>query len=110
MGGAGVDRGGASPTTRRDGFMTLTDIAPTILARFGIDRPDSMNDTPSTSTTSSASLADRMDAMGRDNERALFRDKAMGPITVSFIVLLVLMLGLVVFSVARRRTGRVPCS
>ena len=103
MSGPEVVRGWAtSPTTRRDGFMTLTDIAPTILARFGIARPDSMNDTPSTSTNSSASLADRIDAMQRDNERAMFRDKAMGPITVSFIVLLVLMLGLVVFSVARR--------
>jgi hypothetical protein len=102
MQGPGIPAGWArSSTTRRDGFMTLTDIAPTILDQLGIDRPGSMNDTPATATASSASLADRVDTMVRDNERAVFRDAATGPLTVAFIILLVLLLLLVAWCVSR---------
>ena len=102
MRGPGVERGWArSPTTRRDGFMTLTDVAPTVLERLGIDRPASMNDTPADSAATGATLTDRVDTMVRDNERAVFRDEATGPITVAFIVVLVLLLLLVAWCVSR---------
>jgi hypothetical protein len=103
MRGPGISAGWArSPTTRRAGFMTLTDIAPTILERLGIDRPSSMNDTPSDSVATSAGLGERVDAMARDNDRALLRDEATGPITVAFIVLLVILLLLVGACVSAR--------
>ena len=102
MRGPGISAGWAkSPTTRRAGFMTLTDIAPTILDRLGIDRPDSMNDTPADSAASAAELTDRIDTMVRDNERAVFRDQATGPITVAFILVLVVLLLLVAWCVSR---------
>ncbi len=103
MRGPGLDRGWSqSPTTRRDGFITLTDLAPTILARLGLERPDAMNDTPASTTASDASLQDRVDAMVRANERAVFRDQATGPVTVGFILLLVILLLLVTWCISRR--------
>lgn len=102
MAGRGVDPGWArSPTTRRAGFVTLTDIAPTILDRWGIDPPSSMSDTPIVSVPSPTPLSDRIDTMVRDDERALFRDDVTGPVTVGFIVALVLLLVAVMWVVGR---------
>lgn len=93
MGGPGVERGWArSATTRRSGFVTLTDIAPTVLDRWDVNPPASMNDTPISASASTESLPARMDTMTLHNRRALFRDDAMGPVTVVFIVMLVLLL------------------
>ena len=102
MTGPGIERGWArSPTTRRDGFVTLTDVAPTILDQLGIDRPSSMNDTPAASSADGEPLAARRDTMVRDNDRAVFRDSATGPITVAFILLLVVLLLLIAWCVGR---------
>ncbi len=101
MRGPGIERGWArSPTTRRAGFMTLTDVAPTVLERLGIDRPEAMNDTPADSVANDLTLDARIDTMVRDNDRAVFRDAATGPITVAFIVLLVVLLLLVAWCVS----------
>lgn len=103
MRGPGVEEGWArSASTRRDGFVTLTDIAPSVLGRMGIDVPKAMNDTPIRTEADDTPVADRIDRMVRDNARAQFRDDSTGPVTVGFIVLLVLMLALVAWSVSRR--------
>ena len=45
--GAGMPRGWArSASTRRDGYVELTDIASTVLRNFGIAVPEAVNDTP----------------------------------------------------------------
>ena len=48
--GEGFDGLLTSESTRTDGLVTSTDIAPTILERYGIDVPDEMNGEPITST------------------------------------------------------------
>lgn len=102
MTGPGVGPGWArSSTTRRDGFVTLTDVAPTVLGIYGVEVPDSMNDTPMSVTTADGDAGGRIDRMIRDNERALFRDEATGPLTVAFIVLLVVLLLLVAWTLGR---------
>jgi len=102
MRGPGVETGWArSSTTRRAGFVTLTDIAPTILDRYDITPPQSVNDTPIVSVPASGSLSGRIDDMVRHNERALFRDDATGPITVAFIITLVILLLAVMWAVGR---------
>lgn len=109
MQGPGIDAGWArSPTTRRNGFVTLTDVGPTILERLGIGRPQSMNDTPADAVAGGASLRSRVDAMVRDNERAVFRDRATGPITVAFIAVLVALLLAVAWCLSRRNSWANP--
>lgn len=103
MRGPGVDDGWArSASTRRPGFVTLTDLAPALLGRLGVDVPRAMNDTPIRTEPDDAPIAERIDRMESDNARAQFRDDSTGPVTVGFIVLLVLMLALVAWSVSRR--------
>jgi hypothetical protein len=109
MQGPGVEVGWArSPTTRRNGFVTLTDVAPTILDAYDIDPPSEMNDTPIVGVAQSTSLEERIDTMVRDDERALFRDDATGPLTVAFITTLVLLLLAVMWAVARAPSWRRP--
>lgn len=91
--GPGYSQGWAkSATTRRTGYVTLTDVASTVLRTFGIDPPAAVNDTPVSSVASSETLASRTATMVRSSERAVFRDSATGPVTVAYIVLLVLLL------------------
>jgi hypothetical protein len=44
--GLGGDGGMKSPTTRRGGLVTATDVAPTILERLGVERPGEMDGRP----------------------------------------------------------------
>lgn len=90
-----------SPTTRRDGYVTLSDIAPTVLRWFDVDAPASMYVTPITGNAGGGDLESRIDAMVRDNSRAMFRDQATGPITVGFIVALVALALVVAGAIAR---------
>lgn len=102
MAGAGTKAGWASSgTTRRDGYTTLTDIAPTILDHFDIKVPDSMSDTPLTSTASNDSLTSRVTSLIDRSDRALVRDHVFGPVTVVFIVAIVLDIALAVLCLAR---------
>jgi hypothetical protein len=109
MRGPGVEPGWArSPTTRRAGFVTLTDVAPTILDAYDIDPPTEVNDTPVVSVAQDGSLSDRIDTMIRDDDRALFRDEATGPITVAFITTLVVLLLAVMWAVGRAESWKRP--
>ncbi|MGI9579525.1 MAG: hypothetical protein ACR2OH_15105, partial [Microthrixaceae bacterium] len=88
-----------SSTTRRDGYVSLADIAATITSHFDLDVGEGMSDTPVTTVEDSSSLEQKVDALELANERAVFRDDVVGPLTVSFIVLLVAMLLLVAVGV-----------
>ncbi|HEX2418929.1 MAG TPA: hypothetical protein VHJ83_12545, partial [Micromonosporaceae bacterium] len=91
MAGPGVRSGVAvSGTTRRAGYLTLPDIAPTILERFGVPAPLSMTGTPI--RLGEAGPVDRamIDDYVRANQLSVFRDRVTGPVTVVFIVLLAL--------------------
>jgi hypothetical protein len=79
-----------SATTRRGGYVTLADVAPTILEALGLDVPASMNGTPITRAVAAA--ADDDDQIGDLADAAdltRFRDRAVGPVSVMFTVLIV---------------------
>lgn len=100
--GPGIEPGLAtSSTTRRDGYVTLTDIAPSTLTRLGVAVPGSMNDTRLSSVSSPDDLDTRIDWLVSRGERALVRDKAFGPTTVVFIVVLVIDIALAMLCLAR---------
>ncbi len=112
--GPGWEAGFArSASTRRDGFVSLTDVASTVLRELGVPTPDGMNDTPVSQGSTGGDAGDRRAAMVRDSERAGLRDDATGPVTVAFIILLVVVLSLVAWSLARApgwsRGLRVAC-
>ena len=75
----------SSGTTRRAGYATMPDVAPTVLAALGISAPASMTGTEIRSVVSTgdgatdASLADLA-------ARVAFRDKAVGPVAVVLVV------------------------
>ena len=97
----GVDDGAAgvgdrperltSAFTRRAGYVTITDLAPTVLQLLGADAPDAMSGAPMTRTGSDASDAAAHIASFADlADRVMFRDRAVGPVSVVFVVLLAL--------------------
>lgn len=88
MAGPGVRPGVAvSGTTRRNGYLTLPDIAPTILERFGVPAPLSMTGTPIRLGESGPVDQAMIDDYVRTNQLSVFRDRVTGPVTVVFIVL-----------------------
>lgn len=104
IGGPGTETGWArSATTRRDGYVTLTDLAATVLDFLGVQPNEDIGDTAVTTTTDDAPWSQRVDAMVAANDRAVFRDDAVGPLTVSFIAVLVAMLVLVALGMALGR-------
>ncbi len=91
MAGVGIDPGAASSaTTRRAGFVTLTDVAPTILDALGLETPDAMSGTVITSAGGGPRTFADVEDMRRVDEITRFRDKAVGPVSVAFIVFQVL--------------------
>jgi len=68
-----------STTTQRDGFVNVTDVAPTILTYFGLDRPDAMEGRRMETGDTGGSLAERREFLVNVNEDGLFRDGIVGP-------------------------------
>lgn len=102
--GPGIAPGWArSATTRRAGYVTLPDIAPTVLGAFGIDTPGPMSGTLITSEGGGAPTIDDLSSLVRADVIARFRDKAVGPVTVAFIVFQVLVYGMAVIAMTGRR-------
>jgi hypothetical protein len=93
-----------SSTTRRAGYVTLTDVAPTILGQWNVPVPDAMSDTLISTEASSQPLNQRIDQLVDDSNRSLVRDDAFGTITVIFVVLLVVDLILGMLYLARWRS------
>lgn len=83
-----------SGSTRRPGYVTLPDVAPTALRWLGIDQPGVMNGAAITGGSGAAPDASTWADLALDNELALFRNAVTGPLTVTFIVVLVVALAL----------------
>jgi hypothetical protein len=94
-----------SPTTRRVGYVTLTDMAPSLLARLGIDRPSAMNGTPVVATGQTATVNDLADI----DRLSRYRDSLVGPISVIYVVLQVLA-ALVAMWAIRRSSRLAPAA
>lgn len=91
LGGPGVDPGYLrSASTQRAGFLTLVDIAPTILERLDIDRPTEMEGRPADAVGSSDSLDARVDRLVDLNAASRFRERLLFPTTMVAVVLLAL--------------------
>lgn len=92
-----------SATTRRGGYVTLPDVAPTLLHVLDVPIPTSM-----TGAIMSATSGDQpsISGLARENERAIFRDQATGPASVTFIVFQVVSYALAAVALTRWRAAR----
>jgi hypothetical protein len=93
-----------STTTQRDGFVSLPDVAPTVLRYFGIDRPDAMEGRRMETGAAGGSLAARTEFLVNVNEDGLFRDRLVGP-SMGVIVGVACALAIAVALVDRWRRG-----
>jgi hypothetical protein len=84
--GPGVDAGLLrSATTRRAGFVTLADVAPTILDRLGVATPESMEGRPMLVEAGHGSAADRRSFLEEANADGLLRDELVNPVTATVL-------------------------
>jgi hypothetical protein len=85
--GAGVERGSLhSPSTKREGLVTLTDIAPTVLDALGVDSPSGMIGSPLRYRSEPFDMASAQ----RLNDLAGSREEVYYPMALTFIVAQVL--------------------
>lgn len=79
-----------SASTQRAGYLTLVDIGPTILDRYGITRPAAMEGRPAEVVSSSASGVARVERLEELNEASRFRERLLTPTTLVVVLLLAL--------------------
>jgi hypothetical protein len=75
-----------SASTQRAGFLTLVDVAPTVLDLLGVSRPVKMEGRPAEVVTSGASLDRRVDHLVALNEASRFREQLLFPTTLAVVV------------------------
>jgi len=80
-----------SAVTRRAGFVTITDVAPTVLELLGLDRPSAMEGRPFEVSNSGGSPSERVDTLVDADADARFRDSVLGPVAASFVALQLLL-------------------
>jgi hypothetical protein len=93
-----------SATTRRAGYVTLPDLAPTVLELLGMERPDSMEGRPYEIHPRSWAGPPVSRFVEADRE-ARFRDRMLGPVAGTYVVIEIL-LSLLVAYVLVRHPGR----
>jgi hypothetical protein len=81
-----------SPTTRRAGIVTLPDVAPTVLAHIGLDRPNSML---GRAMFARESNGDPIAAAAALDEESVFVDEWRVPVSTVFVVAQVVFYALV---------------
>jgi hypothetical protein len=94
-----------SATTRRAGYVTLPDLAPTVLGLLGVPRPDSMEGRPYDDHPRSWSGPPVARFVEADRE-ARFRDRMLGPVAGAYVAIEILLSLVVGFVLARRLGGR----
>ncbi len=93
--GPGFDPGLAtSASTNRRGYVTLTDVAPTVLTALGLGVPVSMTGASVTSDQGGPAGRSVFEELAVAAKVASFRDDATGPVSVAFVVLQLFTLGL----------------
>ena len=93
-----------SATSRRDGFVYVVDIAPTILSLLGYPTPSDMEGRTMKVVSGGVAHGDRIDFLIHANEDAVFRDSKVGAAN-NILIALTAVLALAAF-VAVRRTRR----
>ncbi len=83
----GVDPGLLkSAVTRRSGFVTIVDVAPTILELVDVPLPDSMEGRPFERAGTGGSAVDRRTWLVRANEEAQWRDGVITGVATAFVI------------------------
>lgn len=77
-----------SASTQRSGFLTLVDVAPTILRVLDIERPVDMEGRPAERLTSSSSLDARIDRLISLNDASRFRERLLVPTTTVVVLVM----------------------
>lgn len=89
LAGPGVEPGFMrSASTQRSGFLTLVDVAPTLLDRMGIARPTAMEGRPAVVVPSGDALGERVDHLVSLNDASRFRERLLTPTTTVVVLLL----------------------
>jgi hypothetical protein len=89
LAGPGIEPGFLrTASTQRAGFLTLVDVAPTLLERLGIDRPTSMEGRPAVVAPSDDGLSARVDHLVTLNDASRFRERLLTPTTTVVVLLL----------------------
>jgi len=108
--GEGEGRLARSGTTRRPGYVTLPDVAPTIVRHFDLEQPTSMTGTAVRAGERAVVDAERIEAFAGTTSEAIFRDRATGPVSVVFVIVQIVAYALAAVAVARRRGWTRPVS
>ncbi|HET6663059.1 MAG TPA: hypothetical protein VFG94_02320 [Acidimicrobiales bacterium] len=90
-----------SASTQRAGFLTLVDVAPTVLDVLHVERPTGMEGRPAEVVASGASLDDRVDHLVANNAASRFREKLLFPTTLVVVVLMTAVCAAAVVVIAR---------
>ena len=98
-----------SSSTRRNGFVLLADVAPSILQLLDIKRPTSMNGRAFAVGTPHGTAQQRIDHMIDETHAALFRDRVLTPTTILATVMagLVAIAAILSWEIRRRGPWRV---
>lgn len=84
-----------SASTQRSGFLTLVDVAPTILSELQLERPVEMEGRPAEVIASSSSVEERIGRLVSLNEASRFREQLLVPTTLVVVVGLALLASVV---------------
>ena len=90
-----------SASTQRSGFLTLVDIAPTVLDLLDVSRPVTMEGRPAEFVASDASLDERVDRLVTLNEQSRFRENLLFPTTLAVVIALAAVCAAAVVAVSR---------
>ncbi|HKY68642.1 MAG TPA: hypothetical protein VJM49_19810 [Acidimicrobiales bacterium] len=102
-----LQRPGAGPgymrsaSTQRSGFLTLVDVAPTVLDQLGVARPVEMEGRPAELLASGDTLDERVDRLVALNEASRFREQLLFPTTLAVVVVLGLVCAAAIAVLAR---------
>jgi hypothetical protein len=88
-----------SASTRRTPFVTLPDIAPTILDFLDVTQPAAMNGRPWETRAEDVTIA----SLVEEDEEASFVDSIQGPMSTGFVIFQVLVYGIAIALLASRR-------
>lgn len=73
--------------TRRPGFVTMSDIGPSILVLAGVEQPDGLEGRPFEVSVEGGSAEDRYGLLVDTEDAARFRDRLVSPFTQAYVVL-----------------------
>lgn len=94
-----------SASTQRSGFVTLVDVAPTLLKLLDVERPAAMEGRPFEVVGSGAPLDERIETMVSANDASRFREHLLVPTSLVIVVALAVVGALTIVLLARPRAS-----